>query len=236
MIRTKEAIVLAGGLGTRLQSVLPDIPKCMATIHGRPFLTYIFDYLISEGIHKVILSVGYRKDHIINYFNNSYRSLKIEYSIETEPLGTGGAIKLASGYSIENEIFILNGDTIFTPRLFEMEEMHLNSFADTTIAVKHLAETARYGLIISDESGRVTEFKEKDPTAESGWINGGIYLINKKIFIKTPQNKFSIEHDIFRSSCSSLYLQAYKTEAFFLDIGIPEDYFKAQTLIKASNN
>jgi D-glycero-alpha-D-manno-heptose 1-phosphate guanylyltransferase len=229
----KEAIILAGGLGTRLQDVLPGIPKCMAPVRGKPFLTYVFDYLIDQEIDKVILSVGYRKDQIINYFGNSYKKLSIEYAIENEPLGTGGAIKLALEYCIQNDIFVLNGDTYFIPGLSEMEEIHFQTTADVTIAVREMKETGRYGLIVADLNGRIKDFREKEAKSGSGWINGGIYLINRNIFNTFSEEKFSLENDVFKKTCSKFKMQTYQTDAFILDMGIPEDYINAQTLIPA---
>jgi D-glycero-alpha-D-manno-heptose 1-phosphate guanylyltransferase len=227
----KEAIVLAGGLGTRLQSVLPSFPKCMAPIKDKPFLVYVFEYLINQQINKVILSIGYRKDQIINYFGNEYRSLSIEYAIENEPLGTGGAIKLALNLCTQDEVFVVNGDTYFIPDLAAMQKLHNDKSADMSIAVKFLMETGRYGLVISDELGRITDFREKDMVSGSGWINGGIYLIKRQLFDGLSEKRFSIENDVFRISCSTLQMQAFQTDAFFLDMGIPEDYTRAQALL-----
>jgi len=232
-MRINEAIILAGGLGTRLQGVLPDLPKSMAPVNGKPFLTYVLNYLEEQGINKAILSVGFRNDQIINYFGNKYNSVSIEYAIENEPLGTGGAVKLAFDKCTQDDAFIVNGDTYFTPDLRALENLHSESFADITIAVKHLAETSRYGLIKADDSGRIIEFSEKDLFSGSGWINGGIYLVKKQIFNDFHLHKFSLENDLFKVSCSAFHLHAFKTDAFFLDIGIPEDYAKAQSLIAA---
>lgn len=226
-----EAIVLAGGLGTRLQSVLPDIPKCMAPVHEKPFLTYVFDFLITQQISKVILSVGYRKEQIISYFGNCYRSLSLEYSIENEPLGTGGAIKLALSLCANDNVFVINGDTYFVPDFTSMQKLHNEKSADITIAVKHLLDTRRYGLVIYDETGRISDFREKDMDSGSGWINGGVYIINRQLLESFSEQKFSIENDVFKVSCSALYMQAFKTEAFFLDMGIPDDYDKAKILL-----
>jgi len=230
---TNEAIVLAGGLGTRLQHVLPDIPKCMAPINGKPFLTFVLDYIENQNIDKVILSVGYRKEQIINYFGASYRSLKIVYSIENEPLGTGGAIKQALDYCTNKLAFIVNGDTCFKPDLAAMSNLHQKAEADITIAVKHMADSSRYGLVVADQNGKIVEFREKDKLSIGGWINGGIYLIKKTVFDTFQQQKFSIENDVFKVSCDNLNLQAFQTDAFFLDIGIPADYCKAQILLNA---
>jgi len=234
-MKTKEAIVLAGGLGTRLQTVLPGIPKCMAPVNGKPFLTYILDYLISQNINKVILSVGYRNDQIIKYFGDNYLSITIKYAIENEPLGTGGTVKFAFDHCIQDQVFVINGDTYFLPDMQLMEKQHIQSKADITIAVKHMPETARYGLVHTDVNGRITDFREKEPNSANGWINGGIYLVDRSIFDNFPNKKFSLEKDIFRVSCSSFKIMAFQTEAEFLDMGIPEDYTKAQSMIAFEN-
>ena len=230
---TNEAIVLAGGLGTRLQHVLPDIPKCMAPITGKPFLAFVLDYLENQEINKAILSVGYRKDHIINYFGTSYRSLEIIYSIENEPLGTGGAIKQAMDFCTNKFAFVVNGDTYFKPDLAALSNLHKKTEADITVAVKQMDDISRYGLVVADKDGRIIEFREKEKLSAGGWINGGIYLIKKTVFDTFQQQKFSIENDVFKVSCDNLRFHAFQTDAFFLDIGIPEDYWKAQKLLNA---
>lgn len=230
-MNTKEAIVLAGGLGTRLQDVLPDIPKCMAPVKGKPFLCYILDYLDNQQINKVILSVGFRKSQIISYFGNWYNSIFIDYAIEDVPLGTGGAVKLALNHCKQDQIFVVNGDTWFQPDLYEMQKMHLQSKADITVSVKKMPETGRYGRVIVDAQGRITDFREKNSDSGSGLINGGIYLLEKHIFDRIPGSEFSLEKDVFMTSCSGLKIQAFRTDASFLDIGIPEDFEKAQSLI-----
>lgn len=232
---TNEAIVLAGGLGTRLQEVLPETPKCMAPIGEKPFVAYVLDYLAASGISKVIISVGYRKDQVINYFGDSYKSLKLIYAIESEPLGTGGAIKSAFNFTSLDEIFVLNGDTYFVPDLMKMTQQHTEYSADITIAVKQVPDASRYGKVITDPDGRITEFMEKQPDAGTGWINGGIYMLNRKIIDSIEVQKFSLEHEIFRKQCSNFRMHAFRTDAFFLDIGIPADLEKAQTLIPAQN-
>jgi D-glycero-alpha-D-manno-heptose 1-phosphate guanylyltransferase len=232
---TNEAIILAGGLGTRLQHVLPGIPKCMAPVNGKPFLTYVLDSLKIQEITNVVLSVGYRKDEIMNYFGSEYHSVSITYSIENEPLGTGGAIKSALDYCNKEDIFIVNGDTYFNPDLTKMADLHTISAANITIAVKYLSDTERYGLVVTDHHGKIVEFREKAKQAGSGWINGGIYLVKNSIFDNFPQQKFSIENDFFKISCDNFNFRAFQTDAFFLDIGIPEDYARAHTLLTALN-
>jgi len=230
---TKEAIILAGGFGTRLQSVLPDIPKCMAPVNGKPFLTYILDYLITQKISKVILSVGFRKDQIINNFGDYYNSIAIEYAVENEPLGTGGAIKLAMNQVTGKSVFVFNGDTYFIPDLEMMHETHKKNSADITIAVKQMLETDRYGTVELDKNAAIIHFKEKESNMGTGLINGGIYLINRHVLDAFGEKRFSLEQDVFKKSTHSLKMQAFRTDAFFLDIGIPDDYAKAQNMIKA---
>jgi D-glycero-alpha-D-manno-heptose 1-phosphate guanylyltransferase len=230
-MKTNEAIILAGGFGTRLKDLLPGIPKCMAPVNGEPFLTYVLTYLEQQKINKVILSVGYLKDHIINYFGNKYRTLTIEYAIENEPLGTGGAIKFAMEQCAQDQVFVINGDTYFNVDLESMQNMHNKSAADITIAVKQLDDSSRYGLVETDVSGRITAFKEKEIIKGRIWINGGIYLVNKQAFKNISENKFSLENDIFKVSCSSLKLQSFESTEPFLDMGIPEDYLRAQALL-----
>ena len=233
---TIEAIVLAGGLGSRLQQVLSDLPKCMAPVHGRPFLTYVLDMLEARKINKVILSVGYLKNSIISYFGEKYNSLSITYSIEDEPLGTGGAIKKALNHCLNEDVFIVNGDTCFEPDFKAMTVLHRSSGADITLAVKFMDDTSRYGLVISDQAERIIEFREKDSQAGSGWINGGVYLAKKSVFNDFQNQKFSFENDLLKNSCKKMKMLAFQTDAFFLDIGIPEDYNKAQELLNAQKN
>jgi len=232
---TNEAIVLAGGLGTRLQHVLPGIPKCMAPVNGKPFLTYVLDALEIQKITNVVLSVGYRKEEIMDYFGSKYHSVSIIYSIENEPLGTGGAIKFALDYCKNEDIFIVNGDTYFNPDFNTMADWHTTSAADITIAIKYLADTERYGLIDADQKGKIIEFREKVENSGIGWINGGVYLIKKKVVEAMSDSKFSLENDVFRFKASTLLIHAFRTDAFFLDIGIPEDYNLAQTLISQNS-
>lgn len=227
---SKEAIILPEEDSEHGFGTVPLIfPKCMAPVCGKPFLTYVLDYLAKNNVHKVILSVGFRKDHIINYFKTEYNSVRIEYAIEDEPLGTGGAVKNALGKCSGKNVFILNGDTCFVPDLTQMENHHLHSESEITIAVKKMQETKRFGIVITDQNERITEFLEKDESAGKGLINGGIYLINRKIIEDFQKQKFSLETDIFKEFVSKIQIHAFLTDAFFLDIGIPEDYQRAQS-------
>ncbi|WP_230410038.1 sugar phosphate nucleotidyltransferase [Candidatus Kuenenia stuttgartensis] len=173
-----EAIILAGGYGTRLQSVIKDIPKPMADINGRPFLSYLMDYLLCQNIRKILLSVGYKHEIIKNYFGLRYKNLDIEYVIEDKPLGTGGAIKEALKWVEGDDVVVLNGDTFFYLELKKLIEFHLAQDAILTIAVKLMHNFDRYGTVVLKE-GKIINFEEKTFKA-AGYINGGVYVIKKR--------------------------------------------------------
>lgn len=219
-----EAIVLAGGFGTRLQSVVKDVPKPMAAINGKPFLAYILDYLTYNGVRKIILSVGYKQEIIENYFGNSYKEIDIVYSKEEEPLGTGGAIKKALSYCESENILVLNGDTFFELNLQALLQEHKKANADVTMSLKKMYSFDRYGKVILEEN-RVVNIVEKE-FSSFGIINGGVYIIQKDIFNNTEE-KFSFEQDFLEKKLSKLSVCAYIDKGYFIDIGIPQDYQKA---------
>lgn len=222
-----EAIILAGGFGTRLKSVVNDVPKPMAPIGQIPFLSYLLDYLSHYGVLRVILSTGYMHEVIERYYGNYYQGIELIYSFEHEPLGTGGAIKAAIGKAQSNKIFILNGDTFFQVNLQELYEYHVAKEADLTVALKKMNNFDRYGTVEVDQ-GRVAVFHEKRPN-DAGMINGGVYLINKQVFssLNLP-DKFSFETDVLQVFMSKLRFYGYVSDKYFIDIGIPEDYMRAQ--------
>lgn len=225
----KEVIILAGGLGKRLRSVVEDLPKPMALINNRPFLEYQLDYLISQGIENAILSVGYKHEIIRNHFGGKYKSLNLKYALEKEPLGTGGGILKAMPFVEGDYVFIVNGDTLFKPNLQEVYMFHKQKKADISIALKIVKESQRYGIVRLDEKGRVTAFLEKNPQAGVGYINAGIYLMPTTIIqTKIQEEKFSLEKDFFENYIEELKIYGFPTESYFLDIGVPEDYKKAQ--------
>jgi D-glycero-alpha-D-manno-heptose 1-phosphate guanylyltransferase len=222
-----KALVLAGGLGTRLKQRVPDLPKPMAPVAGRPFLEYILDRLILGGITEIILSVGYRADVITSHFKDVYKNAKITYAIESEPLGTGGAIANAlSGLNVNN-ILIVNGDTLVDIDYSNFIKWYLATPDSFAIVLKEISDVNRYGSIIINE-GIITGFHEKGQTGP-GLINAGVYLISTSIFNKYSLNgSFSLERDILQKNCSILCARAFMTNSYFIDIGIPDDYDKAQ--------
>lgn len=218
-----EAIILAGGFGTRLSHILKDIPKPMAIINNKPFLYYILSDIVNKGINKIIIAVGYKKEAIIDYFGESFKGVKIVYSEENTPLLTGGAIKQAISSCKEEEVFIINGDTYFDIDFIKMRKFHNNKKSDLTIATKLMFDYDRYGTIIIDEKNKIISFVEKQKTSE-GLINGGIYLINKNILKTVSLDKFSFEKDFMENKVHELSIYSFENKSYFIDIGVEEDY------------
>ncbi len=224
----KEAIVLAGGLGTRLGGVIKDIPKPMAPIGEKPFLEFILDYLNFSEIKRIVISVGYKKEVIINYFANSYKNSEIIYSEEDTPLGTGGAILKAFELIEGERSFVLNGDTFFMISLKALYEFHIKKKAEISIALKRNEfKDKRYGNVLVSEEGKIINFEEK--SNESALFNGGVYLINKRVFsnLNFP-SKFSFEKDFLEKKVNEFDIFGKAFNNYFIDIGIPEDYEKAK--------
>jgi D-glycero-alpha-D-manno-heptose 1-phosphate guanylyltransferase len=218
-----EAIVLAGGFGTRLQSVVQDVPKPMADINGKPFLYYLLKYLSEQGIKKVVLSVGYKHELIKDFFGEHYLQMDIKYAIEDEPLGTGGAIKLALDHIDKDLCFVLNGDTYFDLNLIDLER----NGTDCVLASKEMNNFDRYGSLELTASDVITNFNEKK-FCESGWINGGVYCIHKNLFSSISKTSFSFEEEVLTPLSRTGQLIAVKSKGYFMDIGIPEDYAQFQ--------
>lgn len=223
-----EAIVLAGGLGTRLRSVVSDLPKPMAPIGNKPFLEYILKYLQKNGITRAILSVGYKWETIKEYFGYKWENIELVYSVEDEPLGTGGAIKKAMKQLKTGQVYIINGDTFFD---VDLKSLDLKDNSKLILSLKHMTNFDRYGCVESNDNNLVIAFTEKG-YRESGNINGGIYLASKNIFDNYDlDEKFSFE-EFMQVNFEKLKISIKVFENYFIDIGIPEDYEKAQNEIK----
>ncbi|MCH3717595.1 nucleotidyltransferase family protein [Campylobacter lari] len=213
-----QAIVLAGGLGTRLKSVVQDLPKPMAPINGKPFLTFVLEYLKKQGITEVVLSVSYKYELIQEYFKEEFEGMRIRYNVEKELLGTGGAIKDALKL-IQNQAYILNGDTIFD---IDLKKLALNN-GKICIALKQMQNFDRYGTVNVDDQGIVTSFEEK-VFKKQGLINGGIYLLKKDIFDEFDLEKKFFFEEFLQLNCNALKIQTQIFDDYFIDIGIPQDY------------
>ncbi|MBT0858551.1 nucleotidyltransferase family protein [Campylobacter coli] len=213
-----QAIVLAGGLGTRLRSVVQDLPKPMAPINGKPFLAFVLEYLKKQGIAEIILSVSYKHELIQEYFKDEFHGVKIHYNIEKELLGTGGAIKDTLKF-VKNEAYVLNGDTLFN---IDLKKLALDN-SKICIALKQMQNSDRYGTVNVDDQGFVTSFEEKVFKKQS-LINGGIYLLKRDIFDTFDlEKKFSFE-EFLQKNYKVLKMQTQIFDDYFIDIGIPEDY------------
>ena len=224
------AIILAGGMGTRLKTIISDLPKPMAPIMNVPFLTYQLNYLKHFSIKKVIFSVGYLSEKIIAHYNQSFENISIEYSIEKNPLGTGGGIRMAMSNLNEDLVLILNGDSFFDLDLEQFYNLHLEQKSEFSLALRYVNNSERYGNIEFNSSNQITSFIEKNQLNQSGYINAGVYILSKKLYLQNTNSNinFSIEKDFFEKQLNQLIIKGFEFKDYFIDIGIPEDYLKAQ--------
>lgn len=229
-----ECIILAGGLGTRLRSAVPDLPKAMAPVAGKPFLSFVIDGLRMQGIRRFIFSLGYRHEAIDNYLQEHFPTLDYSIVVEQEPLGTGGAIRLAMEQAESDHVLVTNGDTLFQAEVKTMEATHLHTCAECTLALKPMQNFDRYGCVEINGNQRVISFREKQFYAE-GLINGGLYLINCKAFLnRSFAEKFSFEKDYLEAFIAEQGFYGIQSDAYFIDIGIPQDFEQAQVDLKRS--
>lgn len=223
-----EAIILAGGLGTRLQSRLAGIPKSMAPVAGRPFLEILLNQLVDAGCQRVILSVGHLREVILHAFGESYRGMLLAYAVEESPLGTGGAIRLALEKGTDEKLLVMNGDTFLQVDFAALCRAHETSRRPLTLTVTPVDNVARYGGVIVEQDC-VAGFVEKGRTGP-GWINAGVYVFDRAF--EWPGNlsdPFSFESDVLVPHIATLRPAAYLCRGYFLDIGVPEDLERAQT-------
>ena len=179
----KQAIILAGGFGTRLKAVVADVPKPMAPVCERPFLAFIMDYLAKSNFEKIVLSIGYKGEVIQAYFGNEYKGMSVEYAVEENPLGTGGGILNATATCSDEPILVLNGDTFFDVNILAFANFYRKNNADLVFGLKPMEDFERYGTVILNNENRITKFQEKQ-YRKSGLINGGAYILTKAIFEK----------------------------------------------------
>lgn len=224
-----SAIILAGGFGTRLKSVVSEVPKPLAPISNLPFLFFLIKYLKQQGVNKIYLSLHHMADQIINAFKDE---AGVFFNIELEPLGTGGAILHNLNFIESENIIILNGDSLTTTNIKNMLLFHKQNNSNFTISAVKVENCARFGTLEINENNFITTFYEKKSINEKGFINSGMYIANTKFLLQSLQNinktSFSIEKEFFENNNN---LMAFKNETYFIDIGIPEDYIKAQTEI-----
>lgn len=224
----KELIILAGGLGTRLRSTVKDLPKSMAPVSGRPFIDYVIQHFLKEGIQRFIFALGFEASPIQDYLQQNYPQLDIVFSIESEPLGTGGAIKLACKQVKASQVAVTNGDTLFKINLSTVWELHHAKGADCTLSLKPMDNFDRFGVVELTQDGQIKAFKEK-MHFDAGLINGGCYVLDVARFLnKMAATKFSFEKDYLENHVETGKLYGQAQDVYFIDMGVPEDYLRAQ--------
>lgn len=226
-MQLKECIILAGGLGTRLRSEVADLPKCLAPVAGKPFLYWVIEYQLRQKISSFVFSLGYMHEKIESFITENYPSLDVKFVVESEPMGTGGAIRLAMQSCTEENVQVINGDTIFETNSQRLLYYHMENKAACTLALKPMKKYDRYGSVETDEHMNIVSFTEKK-YMEEGSINGGVYIINRLSFqqIDLPE-KFSFEKDYLEKYNGAQKMIGVNDDGYFIDIGIPEDFKKA---------
>jgi D-glycero-alpha-D-manno-heptose 1-phosphate guanylyltransferase len=230
-----EILILAGGFGTRLKSVVSDVPKPMAPVAGRPFLAYLLDYWIGQGIKHFVISTGHLASVIESHFGNAYRTARITYVHEQSPLGTGGALRLAlNSVTWANELaLVVNGDTWFPVQLQQLHADAVHQGTPITLSLKRLEKNDRYGGVAISTEGKITAFGEK--ATGGSYINAGCYLLNVSAIKKALaciSTNFSLENDFLGPFASKGFVGSSIQDQPFLDIGIPADYHRAAVFLK----
>lgn len=231
-----SAVILAGGLGTRLASVVSDVPKPMAPVAGRPFLEFILDDLHQQGVTRAVLAIGHLGEHISGHFGSSYKGIELLYSRETMPLGTGGALRDAVRAASRDRILAMNGDSWCPVDLGALARAHGAAGALATLSLVRVADASRFGTVDLDAAGRVVGFVEKTGRAASGLINAGIYALDARVLDAAPAvGRFSFEKDVLEARAGHGTLHGYVVDTpLFIDIGVPADYQRAQSLFARS--
>lgn len=221
-----EAIVLAGGFGTRLREVVPDLPKPMAPVAGRPFLEILLTALAEKGFSRAVLSLGYMADKVISHFGDRFAGMELLYEVEKSPLGTGGAVRQALTSCRADHVYVFNGDTYLDLEVASVEA-HWQKHRVPIIVARDVPDTARYGRLIT-ENERVIGFSEKG-TVGPGLINAGCYVLPVTLLDHfAPGQTFSLETDFLAKAVGSERIDMFVTNGHFIDIGVPEDYLRAQ--------
>lgn len=232
----KEVIILAGGFGMRLRSVVSDLPKPMAPVCGRPFLAYLLDMLGKQGCKHAVLSTGYMHEKIEQYFGDSYQGLMLSYAIEDTPLGTGGGIMNALQCCQGDEVVVMNGDTMFRIDFLALDKFFHSHDTKLTLVLRNVYSAGRrYGSVELASDGRITAFREKSSTSGAGIINGGTFMLHRSLFADCGINnvcKFSFEKELMEAYVAQMPFYGIVCDTYFIDIGVPEDYQRAQSEFK----
>lgn len=226
------ALILAGGKGARLQSVVSDRPKPLALVAGRPFIEYVLDQLANAGIRRVVISTGHLGEQFRRQLGTTYKKLSLHYSQEIVPLGTAGALRHALPLIPSQQVLVLNGDSYCDIDFTKLIASHKTKGALVTMATVTVPEVSRYGAVTTGLDGRITDFQEKGRQTGEGFINAGVYVIDTSVLCKiAPDTMISLERDIFPQYLDRV-MYGFATTGTFIDIGIPDDYERAQQLFR----
>jgi NDP-sugar pyrophosphorylase family protein len=226
---TREAMILAGGLGMRLRAVVADRPKPMAEVAGRPFITFLLDHLSRHAFQRAVLCVGHMGDYVPAVLGHKYGSLELVYSFERAPLGTGGALRNAAKLIREHDVLAMNGDSFCDIDLSALDRVHRSGGGAATLAVLWQSDRRRSGAVAVDGSGRVVGFESRPSLPTPGLINAGVYMLRRDVLnMIEPGRKVSLEDELFPALAERGELFAWQVDARFIDIGTPESYDAAQ--------
>lgn len=232
-VSSVTAAILAGGLGTRLRSVVADRPKILAEIHGRPFLSYLLDQLADAGVRSVVLCTGYMGAKVRAAFGDSHRGVRLVYSQEPSPLGTGGALRFAADHLVSSTVLVLNGDSYCQADVGAFWAAHCAADSRATVLLVRVEDARRFGQVELDEGGRILRFEEKGARTGPGWINAGMYLIDRQWVDTIPSGRaVSLEREVFPAWIDR-GLRGWRSSGRFLDVGTPESYRAAERLLAA---
>ncbi|MBG7620979.1 nucleotidyltransferase family protein [Herbaspirillum sp. AP02] len=222
-----KAIVLCGGLGTRLGELTRETPKPMIPVAGRPFLSYVLDRLVEGGASELVLAVSFQWEKIRALYGSQWRGVPVAYSVEPQPLGTGGAICHAMRSHDIDETIVVNGDTLLDLDASALVAFARDKEADVAMALKYMADTSRFGRVEIDQSARVLGFREKG-VGQAGLINSGVYYVHARVFTASSNAAFSFELDVLTGKLNTAAIYGMQTNAYFIDMGVPEDLARAQ--------
>lgn len=226
--------ILAGGLGTRLRSVVTDRPKVLAPVAGRPYLSHLIEYLAQYAIREVVLLVGHRADEVRAEMGDRHRGVRLLYSMERTPLGTGGAVRLALPLLRAPHVLLLNGDSLCDADLNAFQREQAHRAAEVGMILTRVSDTGRFGRVLLNDDGRVVYFAEKATTGP-GWINAGVYLLARHLIAEVPADRpLSLERDLMPSWVAADKVWGFASRGSFLDIGTPESYAEADAFFAVS--
>lgn len=228
------AAILAGGLGTRLRSVVGDRPKVLAPVGGRPFLTYLLDQLAAAAIREVVLLTGHAAEQVRDALGETFGGLRLVYSVEPAPLGTGGALRHALPYLSGPAVLLLNGDSYCDVNLAEFARYYQAEPAGVSMVLVRVPDASRYGGVRLGRTGRVLRFEEKAATRAPGWINAGVYLLDRALVAESPTGQLSLERDLLPDWVARRRVRGFRCEGRFLDIGTPRSYAEAERFFGAA--